>query len=197
MNILEKTPNTELLALKLLELGNLTLDRMENEVKGKIDDLEGQNSVMRVAADLTEELARMQKKGESLDINGNEELKRLFLCCHRLHPHLFGDFVENFPEGIASQTLEISGLSAEGIVDAALEGVVVADVTVKSLSSESIEILLQGLEAESEVGASEVNQVTFVINQIYGNREQTVSILREMFEQFRKAISHMNSNSRV
>lgn len=181
--------------VEALRLASKVFDHQEQTLKEQISKLARKREEMDSSADVMDLLTQALQSDKPFDLNQDEQIKRAVLCVHRLYPHLFDRVIEGYPEGLASQEISLERIEQVGLVQAATEDLILSDVTITPLQKEDIDPLIRGLDNHTNIAAADVNQISFDVNRLYGDREQIVKIVHEILRQLSELLRTINRHS--
>lgn len=180
---------------EVLDLADHMFAHQETILQQQIGKLANTRTILDIDADVMDILTAGLQNGEVVDLNRDEGIKRRVLCIHRLYPHLFDRVIQGFPDGILNQPLAFNAQNIEEFLDHALDGVDLSSVHILPLQHDDIDTLMRGLDHHINMESSEVNQIAFSINRLYGDREQIVKIMHEILRQMSELLKSINRST--
>lgn len=182
-------------------------DHREAELNNLIDKMSGTNIDLKIIGDTMNKLSHAKAKGKDLDCNQDEQLKKFIVYIHKRNSTIFEDKIKGLPAGWGSEaanaetddasstsgadahSAEVGGVTLDDKLAKALDGIDLRWVTIDTLTEKDIDVIVQGLDAETKMGAADLNELMMKINNKYEDRSQMTENARQVLKEASDLIS--------
>jgi hypothetical protein len=160
-------------------------DHREKELNSLINKMSATNIDLKIIADTTNKLSHAKSKGKDLDPNQDEQLKKFIVCVHKRNPAIFDDKIKGLPEGWDSidEIDAEQSLTLDQRMEQMLGNIDLSRVTIDTLTEKDIDVILQGLDAETKMSAADLNELMMKINNKYEDRSQMTENARQVVKE--------------
>ena len=165
------------------------------------------NIQIKIMSDVMNKLAHAKDKDKQADFNNDEIAKKCAYLIHLRNDSIFEDKIHGGDaSGITlDQKLQeiVDDLKAAGVPEsqinltAILDRINVAGITIDILSEDQIDIVIQGLDAETKMCTADLNECMMKINNKYEDRSQMTENARQVLkeaDEHVKSIIHKTSS---
>jgi hypothetical protein len=179
------------IGLELTQCYAKYFDHHENELNGLINQLQMTNIQIKMVSDVMNKLSHA-KQDKKADLNNDEMAKKCAYLIHLRNPTIFEDKIHGVPEGITfDQQLQeiVDQLKQDGLsqlelnLGAILSKVDIGNMKIDVLSEEDIDIVIQGLDGETKMLTTDLNQIMMNINKDYEDRSQMTENARQVLKE--------------
>lgn len=167
-------------------------DHREVELNGLIDKLKLNNLQIKILGDLMNKLTHAKADDKQADFTNDELAKKLAYLVHLSNPTILDDKIKGIPEdgGTLEQKLQevIGQLKDQGYPDdeidlnLILDNINVSGISLDILAKDDIDIIIQGLDAETKMRSADLNEVMMNINSKYEDRSQMTENARQVLK---------------
>lgn len=190
------------IGLELTNCYTKYFEHREGELNGLIDSLKMTNMQVKIVSDVMNKLAHGKQSDKKADLNDDEIAKKCAYLIHLRNSSVFDDKMHGVEEGMTlDQKLQdiIAQLREDGYSDseinlgAILDKVQVGHVNIDVLSEEEIDVVIQGLDAETKMLTADLNECMMKINNKYEDRSQMTENARQVLkeaDEHNKSIIH-------
>ncbi len=170
-------------------------DAQEAKVNALIDRMAYSNIDIKILSDITNKLSHAKKKGKGIDFSNDMEMRRYVAYIHMKNPTIFAEQIHGVPgeSPIADEDLfKGEDITLENVLDKTLSGIEISNVKIDKLSEDQIDVILQGLDAQSEEYSTDLNECLMKIKDKYDNRAQMTEHARQIVKQSSDLLESIN-----
>lgn len=168
-------------------------DHHETHSNELITTMKLKNIELKVMSDLTNKLTQAKLSKKPLDINGDEIAKKLAYLVHLSNPSILENVIHNTPieeSNLHQRLTEIhQRLHKDGVCDANIDldlilaHINVDNIRVDSLSEDAIDVIIQGVDSETKMITTDLNENMMYINRNYDDRSQMTEQARQILKE--------------
>lgn len=186
------------LGLELTQCYTKYFDAREAEINGLIDSLKMTNIQIKIISDVMNKLAHGKQDDKKVDLNDNEVAKKCAYLIHLRNASVFEDKIHGVPEDgltldqklkeIVNELRNAGYSDSEINLNAILDKVQVGDIKIDVLSEDQIDVVIQGLDAETKSLTADLNEHMMKINNKYEDRSMMTENARKVLEEAARLI---------
>ncbi|MGC1878425.1 MAG: hypothetical protein WA347_08985 [Rhabdochlamydiaceae bacterium] len=169
-------------------------DHRETELNKIIDSLKVTNLQIKVMSDVMNKLTHAKQTDKKFDLSKDETARKYAYLVHLRNPTVFENKIHNLP--VADYDLEqkiteiIAQLKEEGVPDQQIHlGIIMekfpfdSNIRFDVLNEETIDVVVQGLDAELKMLNADLNERLMNINSKYEDRSQMTENARQVLKE--------------
>jgi uncharacterized protein YihD (DUF1040 family) len=181
----------------------LYFDHREGELNTLIDSLQMTNTQIKIISDLMNKLTHAKQDDKKADLNNDEIAKKCAYLIHLRNSTIFADKIQGMPAGsppsspnLLNQKLQeiIDQIREEGAAEsdinlvAILDKIDVSSINIDVLSEDQIDVVIQGMDAETKMLTADLNECMMKINNKYEDRSKMTENAHKVLDEVSKHI---------
>lgn len=181
------------IGLEMVKCLGAHLDQREVELNKLIDNMKVANIEIKIMSDFTNKLAHAKQKDKKLDFS-NDEIKKLAYLVHLRNPSVLEGKIHNLPvehSNLEQKLSEIIDQMREERIsenDIHLETILArfqcdSNIRFDVLDESTIDIVVQGVDAELKMLNADLNKLLMDINSKYEDRSQMIEQARQIVKE--------------
>lgn len=181
------------IGLELTNCYTKYFDHREVELNGLIDTLKMANMQIKIVSDVMNKLSHAKPDDDKrADLSNDELYKKCAYLIHLRNSTVFEDKIHGVEDGMTLDLklqeivdqLKNDGYSENEIDLGAILGKIdVGNIQIDVLSEDEIDIVIQGLDAETKMLTADLNECMMKINNKYEDRSQMTENARQVLKE--------------